>query len=266
MQIERALRKVPEITIFFWIVKILTTAVGESTSDFLVFSINPYVAVTLGALGLLVALTLQFSTKKYIPWIYWFTVSMIALFGTMAADIVHIVLGVPYLYSTIFFTLMLIIIFILWYAVEKTLSIHSINTSRREVFYWLTVMATFALGTAAGDMTASTLGLGYFVSGLLFAVLIGLVALAHYVVKGIFLLEHRHESRNAVLAFWVAYILTRPLGASFADWFGKAVSSGGLGWGDAIVSIVLAIFIVGFVIYLTITQKDVKNTSLMYRE
>jgi uncharacterized membrane-anchored protein len=143
----RAMRKVPEVTIYFWIIKLLTTAMGESTSDFLVFHINPYIAVALGGLGLLVSLVLQFSVRRYVAWIYWLAVVMVAIFGTMAADVLHVVLGIKYLDSTIFFAAVLAIIFIVWYLSEKTLSIHSINTPRRELFYWATVMATFALGT-----------------------------------------------------------------------------------------------------------------------
>jgi len=253
------LRKVPQITVLFWIVKIVTTALGESTSDYLVFSINPYIAVCLGALGLAIALAWQFSTRKYNAWVYWFTATMVAIFGTMAADVVHVVLGVPYLYSTIFFAVALVVIFALWWTVEKTLSIHSITTFRRELFYWATVMATFALGTAAGDMTAVTLHLGYLDSGILFAIVIAFIAAAHYVVKGIGSLEHRHLTRNAVLAFWLAYIFTRPLGASFADWFGKPVNYGGVGWGDGVVSLILTVLLVGLVAYLSVTRVDIEQ-------
>lgn len=251
------MRKVPTITAFFWIVKVLTTALGESTSDFLVYNINPYVAVGLGALGLAIAIAIQFWTKKYNAWAYWFAVTMVAVFGTMAADVIHIVLGVPYLYSTVFFTVCLAIIFALWWMVEKTLSIHSITNPRRELFYWATVMATFALGTAAGDMTAFTLNLGFFTSGLLFAGVIAFIAILHYATKGWLTEHHRHQTRNAVLAFWLAYIFTRPLGASFADWTGKATNVGGLGWGDGIVSLGLTVLIAGFVWYLATTRIDV---------
>lgn len=254
------MRKVPDITVFFWIVKILTTALGESTSDYLVRVIDPIVAVGLGGIGLLIALFIQLRTKKYFVWAYWFAVSMVAVFGTMAADVLHIGLGIPYLVSTAFFAIVLVIIFILWYVIEKTLSIHSITSTRRELFYWATVITTFALGTAAGDMTASTLGLGYFVSGVLFAILIALVAIAHYAVKGILTIEQKHQSRNAVLAFWLAYILTRPLGASFADWMGKGSTLGGLGWGDGTVSVGLLILIIFFVAYLAVTNRDVDQS------
>jgi uncharacterized membrane-anchored protein len=258
----KCLRKVPQITLLFWVVKILTTALGESMSDFLVFSIDPYIAVVIGALGLAAALAMQFCCRKYNAWAYWFAVAMVAVFGTMAADVLHIVIGVPYLYSTIFFSISLLVVFILWFAVEKTLSIHSIFTPKREIFYWLTVITTFALGTAAGDMTASTFGLGYLVSGLVFAVLIALVAVGHFVARSFLEGAKRHLSGNSVLAFWLAYILTRPLGASFADWFGKPTAYGGLGWGDGMVSLILAVFIVGCVAYLAATHVDVERNRL----
>jgi len=259
--LQRALRgalKVPEVTIYFWIIKVLSTAMGESTSDYLVYNIDKYLAVELGAIGLVVALALQFSVRRYVAWIYWLAVVMVAIFGTMAADVVHIVLHVPYLLSTVIFSIALAGIFIVWYATEKTLSIHSIYTPRRELFYWATVMTTFALGTAAGDMaaatpgdmTAATLGLGYFASGVLFAALFALPALGYKLLR-----------LNAILVFWFAYIMTRPFGASFADWFGKSIY-GGLGLGDTWVSLVLTILIIGFVGYLTVTRKDVaRDTS-----
>lgn len=250
-----AARKVPEITIFFWIAKLLTTAMGESTSDYLVYHMNPYLAVILGGVGLVLALILQLAVRRYYAWIYWLAALMVAVFGTMAADVLHIVIGVPYLDSTIFFSVVLAIVFVAWYLTEKTLSIHSIYTLRRELFYWAAIMATFALGTAAGDMTASTLRLGYLLSGVLFAVLFALPGLGY----GLFRL-------NAIFAFWFAYIMTRPLGASFADWFGKPKSFTGLGLGDEPVTLVLAILIIGFVGYLTITHKDVKDATTTPRD
>jgi uncharacterized membrane-anchored protein len=244
---RRVMRKVPEITIYFWIIKLLSTAMGESTSDYLVYHINPYLAVALGGMGLAVSLVLQFFVRRYVAWVYWLAVVMVAIFGTMAADVVHIVLGIPYLVSTVFFSIVLAVIFVVWYISEKTLSIHSIFTFRRELFYWATVMATFALGTAAGDLTAATLGLGYFSSGVLFAVLFAVPALGYYLF-----------GLNEIVAFWFAYIVTRPLGASFADWFGKPYL-GGLGLGDTKVTLVLTILIIGFVGYLTVTHKDIKD-------
>ena len=247
--VRRVLRKVPEVTIYFWIIKLLTTAMGESSSDYLVYHIDPYIAVILGGGGLLASLVLQLLVRRYVPWIYWLAVTMVAIFGTMAADVTHIVLHIPYLASTTFFAIALAIIFSIWYASEKTLSIHSINTPRRELFYWATVLATFALGTAAGDMTAATLGLGYFASGVLFAILFAIPALAY-----------RLFGLNEIVAFWFAYIMTRPLGASFADWFAKPYL-GGLGLGDAKVSLVLTILIIIFVTYVTVTRKDVPSEN-----
>ncbi len=246
-RILQAMRKVPEITAIFWIIKLLTTAMGESTTDYLVFQINPYVAVVFGCLGLVVALTLQLRVRRYIPWVYWLAVVMVAIFGTMAADVAHIVLGIPYLVSTVCFAAALAIIFVIWYVNEKTLSIHTIYNGRRELFYWATVMATFALGTAAGDMTASTLHLGYFPSFVLFAVLFALPALAYWLF-----------GLNGTVAFWFAYVVTRPLGASFADWMGKSYL-GGLGLSDKKVALVLTVLIIGFVGYVTITHKDRKS-------
>lgn len=244
------LRKVPEITALFWIVKLLTTAMGESTSDFMVHHLDPVIAVTIGFIGFLITIILQFWARKYIAWIYWLAVTMVAVFGTMAADVVHIVLGVPYLVSTICFAIALTIIFFLWYKVEHTLSIHSISTPRREIFYWATVMATFAMGTATGDMTAITLNLGYLASGALFAVLFAMPLLAQKIFKV-----------NEVATFWLAYIFTRPLGASFADWFGKIPDLGGIGFGTGRTSIVLTILIILFVGYLSITKIDIKKHS-----
>ena len=244
-RLRQAIRKVPEITLIFWVVKLLTTATGESTSDYLVFRINPYLAVALGGIGLAIALFIQFSVRRYIPWAYWLAVLMVAIFGTMAADSIHIQLGVSYAVSTAFFAIALAVIFIAWYKSEKTLSIHSINNRRRELFYWATVMATFALGTAAGDLTANTMGLGYFSSGLLFAGLIALPALAYWLF-----------GLNEIAAFWAAYILTRPLGASFADWMGKSRAVGALGLGDLQVSAVLVILIICSVVYMNVDRRE----------
>lgn len=237
--------KVPEVTAAFWVAKVLTTGMGESTSDFLVHRMDPVIAVGLGAVGLVAALALQFSRRQYVTWIYWLAVVMVAIFGTMAADVLHVGLGVPYAVSTILFAIALAITFATWYAAERTLSIHSISTRRREAFYWATVMATFALGTAAGDMTAATLGLGFLRSGIMFAVVIAVPAIAY-----------RWLGLNAIMAFWSAYVLTRPLGASFADWLSVPASRGGLqmGWGP--VSVGLTVLIVLLVGYLSVTGKD----------
>jgi uncharacterized membrane-anchored protein len=245
-----AARKVPEVTIFFWIIKILTTGMGETTSDFLVRQIDPIIAVALGGVCFVAALILQLAVRRYVPWIYWLAVVMVAIFGTMVADVIHVQFGVPYIVSSTCFAVALAIIFIAWYVSEKTLSIHTINTRRRELFYWATVIATFALGTATGDMTARTLNLGFFTSGLLFAVLFAVPAVGYWLF-----------GLNEVFAFWFAYVLTRPLGASFADWLGMPRSLQGLGVGLGQISLVLAILIAGFVGYLTITRQDVKHES-----
>ena len=256
---QNFLNKVPEITIFFWITKLLTTAMGESFSDFFVRVMDPTIAVAIGGICLVGALALQFSVRKYVAWIYWLTVVMVAIFGTMAADVLH-KMGIPHLTSTIFFATLLIIIFALWYVSEKTLSIHSIYNPRREAFYWATVLTTFALGTAVGDLSASTMGLGYLSAGVLFAVLIAIIVIAHYIYDAILGLNHRHLSRNAVFAYWFAYVLTRPLGASFADWMGKAHGMGGLGYGDGTVSFYLTILIVVLVGY-EIANQSASKTS-----
>jgi uncharacterized membrane-anchored protein len=195
-------------------------------------------------------MALQLLVRRYVAWIYWLAVVMVAIFGTMAADVLHIGLGIPYLASTAFFALSLAVVLVAWYAAEKTLSIHSINTPRRELFYWATVMATFALGTAAGDMTASTMGLGYFTSGVMFGVLFTLPALAY-----------RLFNLNPIVAFWTAYVLTRPFGASFADWAGKSKSLSGLGLGTAQVSVVVSVLIVIMVGYLTVRQRSLERVQ-----
>jgi uncharacterized membrane-anchored protein len=238
------LSKVPEVTALFWLTKLLTTAVGESTSDYLVKRMNPVVAVGIGGLVLIGALVLQFRADRYVPWTYWFTVVMVAIVGTMAADVLHIQFHVPYAVSTAFFAVVLTVVFVTWSRVEGTLSIHSIVTPRREAFYWAAVMATFALGTAAGDLTATTLGLGYLSSAVLFAALITVPAVGFW-----------RFHLNAVLAFWSAYVLTRPLGASIADWLGKPKRLSGLGWGDGIVSVALAGLIVACVAVLARAER-----------
>jgi uncharacterized membrane-anchored protein len=236
---------VPEITAWFWLAKVLTTGMGETTSDFLARSLGPIVAGGIGLIGLVVALIAQFRTDRYSPWVYWSAIVMVSVFGTMAADVVHVVAGIPYVVSTVAFSLILTLVLVAWYASEGTLSIHSIRTRRRETFYWATVLTTFALGTAAGDLTAGTLGLGYFSSGFVFAALIAVPALA-----GRFGL-------NPVAAFWWAYVLTRPLGASFADWMGVPAHRGGLGWGTGPVSLVLTVLIAGVVGFLAVSHRDV---------
>lgn len=242
----KLLRKVPQVTLLFWTIKLLTTAMGESASDFLVFHFNPYAAVIFGFAAFVVIISLQFKTRKYIPWVYWLTVLMVAIFGTMAADVTHVVLGVPYAVTAAVFAIVLASIFYLWHRTEGTLSIHSITTTRREVFYWATVLVSFALGTAAGDLFAYSFSLGFLSAGIVFAAIFALPAIGYWLFKW-----------NPIFSFWFAYILTRPLGASFADWTSKGHSVGGLGWGDGPVAAVLFLLIVIFVGYLQATHEDV---------
>jgi len=238
--------KVPaRIAAAFWAIKLLTTAFGESTSDYLVHNVNPYLAVVGGFVVFVVAMTLQLRTDRYVPWVYWLAVAMVAVFGTMAADVLHVEFGVPYLASSALFAVLLVAVFWSWSRVEGTLSIHSITTARRELFYWAAVLATFAMGTALGDLAAYTVKLGFLSAGVVFAVLFALPGLAFLAFRV-----------NPILAFWAAYVTTRPLGASFADWTGKDRSGGGLGWGDGPVAFVLVALIVAGVAYLTVTRSD----------
>jgi uncharacterized membrane-anchored protein len=247
-----AASKVPVITVYFWIIKVLTTGMGETTSDFFVHNYNPYYVVVLTGIAFAAVLAGQLAVRRYVTWIYWLAVVMVSVFGTMTADVTHIEFGVPYYLSTMFYAVVLVAIFAWWYLSERTLSIHSIRTRRRELFYWATVLATFALGTAAGDMTARTLRLGWFSSGILFAVVIAIPALAHWKL-----------GMNSVFAFWFAYIVTRPLGASFADWFGFAHRYGGLAYGFGPVSSILTVLIIGFVGYLAVSHKDVEERAVV---
>jgi uncharacterized membrane-anchored protein len=247
--------RVPEITVLFWVIKGLSTAMGESTSDFLVHAMAPELAVLLGFAGFVVALILQFKVARYVPWTYWFAVVMVGTFGTMAADVLHVGLGVPYTASTVFYAIVLIGVFAMWHRTEKTLSIHSIDTPRREAFYWAAVVATFAMGTALGDFTAYTLHLGYFVSALIFS---GIIALP--------MLGYRWLRWNVILSFWFAYVITRPLGASIADGLGKPKASSGIGLGGGWVALVLGAVILGLVSFLAVTGHDVQESAGSSRE
>jgi uncharacterized membrane-anchored protein len=223
---------------------------GEATSDYLVHRMDPVIAVLLGFAGFLVALTLQFSMRRYIAWTYWFAVVMVGVFGTMAADVLHVGFGVPYFASSALYAVVLAAVFVTWQRTEKTLSIHSIDSARREAFYWAAVVATFAMGTAVGDLTATTFHLGYFNSLLLFVIVI-MIPIAGY----------RWLGWNSIFCFWFAYVITRPIGASFADWLGKPTSVSGLGWGDGNVALVLTAIIACLVAFLAITHKDVQQTQ-----
>jgi uncharacterized membrane-anchored protein len=243
--------KVPaRIGVLFWALKLLTTALGESTSDYLVHNVNPYLAVMAGFVVFAVAMALQLRADRYVPWVYWLAVAMVAVFGTMAADALHVGLHVPYVASSILFACFLVAVFTGWSRSEPTLSIHSITTVRRELFYWAAVLATFAMGTALGDLVAYTLGFGFLAAGILFAVLFALPGIAFFGLR-----------INGVFAFWAAYVMTRPLGASFADWTGKH-GNGALGWGDGPVAGVLAALIVAGVAYLTFSPGDTADAAM----
>ena len=246
----RGARRVPEITVYFWVIKALSTAMGESTSDYLVHAMAPELAVLLGFVGFVAALAIQFSRRRYVAWAYWLAVVGVGVFGTMAADVLHVGFGVPYIVSSVLYAVALAAVFVTWQRTERTLSIHTVNTARREAFYWAAVVATFAMGTAVGDLTAVTLHLGYAGSAVLFAGLI-LVPAAGY----------RWGGWNPVLSFWMAYVLTRPLGASVADWLGKPKSFSGLGLGDGPVTVVLVLMIAALVGYLAVTRSDVQRPA-----
>src|SRR5260221_11663761 len=246
LSVTRGALRVPEVTAYFWVIKGLSTALGESTSDYLVHKIHPVPAVGLGFIGFVVALALQFSMRRYMARTYWFAVVMVGVFGTMCADVLHVGFHVPYIASSVLYAVLLAAVFAAWQRTERTLSIHSIDTPRREAFYWAAVVATFAMGTALGDLTAYTFHLGYGRSMVLFALLITIPAIGY-----------RWLGWNPIGSFWFAYVITRPLGASFADWVGKPASVSGLGWGGGRVSLVLMVVITCLVAYLALTRRDV---------
>jgi uncharacterized membrane-anchored protein len=240
--------KVPIIiTLYFWIIKILATTVGETGADFLIFNLHFGLPITSIIMAGLLAgiLYVQVKTKTYIPWLYWLTVVLVSIVGTLITDNLSDNLGVPLTTSTIIFGIALALTFWLWYKIEGSLSIHSIYTAKRELFYWAAILFTFALGKAAGDLMAESVGLGYAYSALLFGAVIALIALSFYFFK-----------LNGVLAFWLAYILTRPLGASIGDYLSQSTANGGLGFGTFGTSVIFLIAIAGLVIYLTVTRAD----------
>ncbi len=252
------LNKVPEVTLYFWIIKVLCTTIGETVADYLNETLHFGLTGTSVVMGILLVIILvfQFRAKKYIPGIYWLSVVLISVVGTLITDNLTDNLGISLVTTTIVFSSALAITFVWWYMQEHTLSIKSITTTKREAFYWLTILFTFALGTAAGDLVAEKFNLGYLTSLLIFAGLIALILLAHYIIKSVLAAEHRHQSRNAVLAFWLAYILTRPLGASIGDYLSSAQGDGGLGLGTTMTSGIFLLAILILVIYLTLTKKD----------
>ncbi|MCW2582777.1 MAG: putative rane-anchored protein [Klenkia sp.] len=241
------LNKVPEVTIWFWVIKILATTVGETAADYLDGTLGLGLTGTTLAVSavFVVVLGVQLGARRYIPPLYWATVVLISVVGTLITDNLTDNAGVPLGVTTALFSVALAVTFAAWYAVEKTLSIHSIVTRRREAFYWSAILFTFALGTAAGDLVAESLGVGYWLSALLFAVLIGAVAASRLVFTA-----------NAILTFWIAYVLTRPLGASLGDGFSQARVDGGLGLGTTLTSVVFLITILGVVSYLSVSERD----------
>jgi uncharacterized membrane-anchored protein len=239
--------KVPEIIFLFWVVKILTTAGGEATSDYLKTWGNIRGGGTEVAL-FVVGLVVQFGTRRYRAFDYWFLAYAIAIFGTGVSDFLHLDVKIPYAGTTLLWAVVLAAIFFTWYRCEGTLSIHSITTQRREAFYWATVFATFALGTALGDFTATSLGLGYLASGILFGVVILVPALALW-----------RLGLNSIVAFWFAYVVTRPLGASFADYISKPPNISGIGFGDGPTALVFTLTVLVFVSYLAIARPDIQE-------
>lgn len=265
LQTRKILNKVPEITIYFWIIKILCTTIGETAADYLNETLNFGLTGTSIAMSslLIILLIFQFRARRYIPSIYWTAVVFISVVGTLITDNLTDNVGVPLETSTVIFAIALVLTFAVWYAVENTLSIHTIFTLRREAFYWLAVLFTFSLGTAAGDLTAERYGVGYLPSVFIFGSLIAITTLAHFVVKGILVAEHKHQSSNAVLAFWLAYILTRPLGASIGDYFSQVPAHGGAGLGPAITSALFSVVILALVLYLSFTRVDETSPEIV---
>jgi uncharacterized membrane-anchored protein len=251
-RLQTTLVKVPEIALIFWALKLLTTGMGEAMSDFLGQNSVP-LAAAVGFFGLVLALYLQLRQPEYRPAYYWFAVMMVAVFGTMAADAIKDGAGIPYSVTTPGFALIVAAVFALWYRSEGTLSIHSIDTRRRECFYWAAVLGTFALGTAAGDLTAYQLGLGFWTSALLFGAIIAIPAVAW-----------SRRVMNPIVAFWFAYIVTRPLGASFADGFSKP-TNGGLNLGDGAVSAIALVVFIALVAYVSRSERKVGAPSARHR-
>jgi uncharacterized membrane-anchored protein len=240
--------KVPEIAAIFWVLKLLTTGMGESMSDFLGQHSVP-IAAAIGIFGLWFAIWLQMRQREYRAPFYWFAVMMVAIFGTMAADGVHDGASLPYAVTTPLYAILVAAVFYFWHRSEGTLSIHSITTRRREAYYWAAVLATFALGTAAGDLTAISLHIGFFGSVVLFAAVISIPAVGWW-----------RFNMNPIVAFWFAYVVTRPLGASFADGFSKH-TNGGLGLGDGTVSAIALVVFVVLVAYVAVTRRDIQSLA-----
>lgn len=241
------LNKVPYVTLYFWVIKILATTVGETGADFLNIKLGLGLNLTsvVMTLALAIALFIQMGSRRYVPWQYWLVVVFLSVVGTLITDTMTDELGISLYISTTVFTLALIATFIFWYRSEGTLSIHDIDTPRREMFYWLAILFTFALGTAGGDLVSEKANLGYLTAGLIFGGLIALITIGYYA-----------KALGPVLAFWLAYILTRPLGASLGDLITQPHSNGGMGMGTMPVSGVFLVVIVSLVAYLSVSRID----------
>jgi uncharacterized membrane-anchored protein len=243
---NKTLNRVPEITFYFWLIKIMATTVGETVADFLAFTVKlglDGTSLVMG--GLLVGVIFnQFRLKRYVPISYWLVVVLVSIVGTLITDMLVDELGVSLGTTTIVFSLALLAVFAAWYLSEKTLAMHSIRTTKRELFYWAAILLTFALGTSAGDLVAESAKLGYATSALIFGTLIALITASYYYLH-----------LNAVLVFWIAYILTRPLGASIGDLLSQPLKAGGLGWGTTGTSMVFLSVIASLVIYLSLKRK-----------
>ncbi len=245
------LNKVPAVTLFFWIIKIMATTIGETGADYLAFNMHMGIALTTAIMSFffLIALVTQLSTKSYTPWIYWLSVVLISILGTLITDNLVDNLKVSLVTTTIGFTIGLAAIFYIWYSLEKTLSIHSIFTRQRELFYWLAILFSFALGTSAGDLFSEYLNLGYRTSALIFGGSITVIAAIYYIFK-----------QNPVLCFWLAYILTRPFGAAIGDYLSQSNKYGGLGFGAIHTSEIFLGIIFGFIAYFTFQKKKSELT------
>ncbi|MGD6741538.1 hypothetical protein ACOKM3_06780 [Streptomyces sp. BH106] len=240
--------KVPEVTVYFWVIKVLCTTVGETAADLLNEKLGlglTGVSLLMGTL-LAVVLVVQFRANAYRAGVYWTAVALISIVGTLVSDNLTDNFGVPLETSTTVFALCLAVVFVLWFRSERTLSIHSVDTPRRECFYWLAVLFTFALGTAAGDLIAERMAVGYWLSAVLFALAIAAVAVAHFAF-----------GMNAVWSFWTAYVLTRPLGASAGDYLSQPAGDGGLGFGTVVTSVLFLAVILALVVFLALTRKDI---------
>ena len=253
----RPYNRVPKVTVDFWLIKLMAVTVGETAADFLVTNLGFGLPMTSWVMSgfLVAALTIQFAQKKYVPWIYWITVVLISVVGTLITDNLVDNLGITLETTTIAFSLALAVTFIVWYAFEKTLSIHTIYTTRREAFYWLAILFTFALGTAAGDLMAEGLGLGYLHAGISYGLVIAAIAFAFFVLR-----------MNGILAFWLAYIITRPMGASFGDLLSQPAANGGLGFGTTVTSAIFLTVITAVIIYMTITHEGLERARRRHQK